>query len=177
MAETSHMNFKRMLLLGVGGGALVTWITTAATSMSQPPRATPAALPRAVDTSGAALAAEIDRLHERLRPSASPLQARDLFSYVSRQPARTTQSVTAVAMPPMAPAPPRAVRPLTLAGIAEDGPAGSLVRTAIVSGLGDLFLVKEGETIAARYRVVAVETAAVELFDTVEQAPFRLTLP
>jgi hypothetical protein len=177
MAETSHMNLKRVLLLGVGGGALVTWITTAATSMSQPPRATAAVpSPRAVATSGAALAAEIDRLHERLRPSAVPLQARDLFSYVAHQPPAAGRQLAAVAAVPAA-LPQRAAPPLTLAGIAEDGPAGAIVRTAVVSGLGDLFLVKEGEVIAARYRVVAVEGAAVELFDTVEQAPLRLTLP
>jgi hypothetical protein len=172
------MDLKRVLLLGVGGGALVTWIATAATSMSQAPRVTSAApSPRAVETSGAALAAEIDRLHERLRPSVAPLHARDLFSYVSRQQPSSGRSLAPASTPPMALPAQRLTPPLTLAGIAEDGPADAVVRTAIVSGLGDLFLVKEGEVIAMRYRVLAVEGAAVELFDMVEQSPLRLTLP
>ena len=51
------------------------------------------------------------------------------------------------------------------------------MRTAIISALsGELFLVKEGETIAARYRVGAVAADAVELNDLLTGAVRRLAL-
>lgn len=174
------MNLKRALVLGVGGGALVVWITTAATSMS-PASApiTPLPSTRAMDNSGAALAAEIGRLHERLRPSATPLQTRNLFSYVEHN-ARANAARVAPAAPQSdlmsgeSVAPPRPQ--LTLVGIAEDGPSDATVRTAILSGFGDVFLVKDGETVASRYRVVAVSPGGVELVDSVDQSTLRLTL-
>jgi hypothetical protein len=172
------MNLKRTLVLSVGGGAVVIWIAAAATSMSRPstePVTQPAA--RAIDTSGAALAAEIARLHERLRPTAVPLQTRDLFSYgehrASTARAETAHaSVAAVEVPTI----PAAV-PLKLIGIAEDGPADAIVRTAVLSGLGDLFLVKQGDTAASRFRVIAISQTGVELVDSADQSTIRLSLP
>jgi hypothetical protein len=48
-----------------------------------------------------------------------------------------------------------------LAGIATEG----LTRTAIISGGGQLYLVKEGETVAEGYRVVKIESDAATLQD------------
>jgi hypothetical protein len=57
----------------------------------------------------------------------------------------------------LAPPPPS----FALAGIATEGPT----RTAIISGGGQLYLVKEGETVAERYRVVKIESDAATLRD------------
>lgn len=176
------MNLKRMLTLGVGGGAVVVWVATAATSMSEPPLPPqPVPTVHAVDVSGAALAAEVSRLHERLRPTTVPLQARDLFAYApSARGARAELVVPAVALPEAAvvvAAPVVPVVPLVLIGIAEDGPPDATVRTAILSGLGDLFLVKEGETAAARFRVVTIRSGSVDLIDTTNERSLSLTLP
>jgi hypothetical protein len=59
-----------------------------------------------------------------------------------------------------------------LIGIADD--AGS--RTAIISGQGQLYLVREGETVAFVYRVSRVAPESVELEDTTGGAPLRLFL-
>ena len=73
---------------------------------------------------------------------------------------------------------PVALRPsLTLIGIAEDASADGVVRTAIVSGLADLFLVKAGETIdGGRYRIDLVSADAVQLTDTLTASPTTLAL-
>ncbi len=169
------MNLKRTLLLGAGSGAVIVWIATASTFV---PRASPplrASGPRAVEVSGAKLAEEIAHLHERLRPSAVPLENRNLFSYntVRQAPSRAKSLEPVVALPsvPM-PTPPA----LKLVGIAEDGPADAVIRTAVISGLGDLFLVKEGEALSSRYRVTAVAADGVDLIDTSDQTSHHLTL-
>ncbi len=50
------------------------------------------------------------------------------------------------------------------------------MRTAIVSGFGDVFLVKAGERIASRYRVVTVAGDGVELVDEADGSTLRLFL-
>lgn len=59
-----------------------------------------------------------------------------------------------------------------LIGVAED--AGS--RTAIISGQGQLYLVKEGETVAFIYRVGRLSPESVELEDSTGGPPLRLFL-
>ena len=60
--------------------------------------------------------------------------------------------------------------------MAEDaGPAGP-VRTAIVSGPGQLFLVKEGQNVTLRYRVIKIAADVVELQDLGDKTTLRLAL-
>ena len=54
---------------------------------------------------------------------------------------------------------------MKLAGIAEDPEADGPVRTAIISGEGQLFMVKEGEAVTPRYRVAKISADVVELVD------------
>ena len=63
--------------------------------------------------------------------------------------------------PIVRPAPPA----LKLSGIAEDATPDGLVRTAILSGFGQLFLAKEGDNVTERYRVVQISSDVVELTD------------
>jgi hypothetical protein len=66
---------------------------------------------------------------------------------------------------------------LVLAGIAEDGDGSTdASRTAIVSGAGDLWMVRRGELVAGRYRVERVEADAVHLGDTRGGPPLVLRL-
>ena len=135
----------------------------------------------ALDRFGAALATEIARLHERLHPTATPLQTRDLFQYSA---ARSASAPSRHA--PMAPTPVEAsltpavvidAPPLKLIGIAEDGQADAVVRTAIVSAPGDVLLVKIGDLVGDRHRVAGISTTAVELVDTADDSRLTLALP
>jgi hypothetical protein len=89
--------------------------------------------PPAIDGRGAALAGEIARLHERLRPSATPRQpGRDLFSFVAPAPSRPAPVQMPKAVPDEAPIARPAPPALKLSGIAEDATPAGLVRTAIL---------------------------------------------
>jgi hypothetical protein len=63
-----------------------------------------------------------------------------------------------------------------LIGIAEDMATDGLVRTAIVAGLGDVFLVKAGDVFAGQYRVDHVSTDVVQFTDTTTSAASTLAL-
>jgi hypothetical protein len=171
------VNIKRVLILGAGGGALAVWLAAAATSPSRP--APPIAAPKtpSVDASGAELAKEIERLRERIRPSAVPLESRDLFHYASRATRRATVAPIPQIDAQAAPSTPAAaVRPLQLVGLAEDDAESGPVRTAIISGFGQLFIVKEQERVTERYQVTRISSDAVELIDQTDQSSLRLVL-
>jgi len=172
------MNLKRTATIGVVGGALAAWLASAATSNRPIPR--PLVIPEPpIDLRGAELAEEIARLHERLRPTTTPGQpGRNLFSF--RAP-RARAAATEIATPPPAsitetPLARPAQPPLKLAGIAEDeGPDGP-VRTAIISGDGQLFMAKEGDAVTLRYRVAKISADVVELTDLTDNSIRRLAL-
>jgi hypothetical protein len=171
------MNMKRTLVLGAVGGAVAVWFAAASTSSVRQPTPAIATKPDVIDVSGAQLAAEIARLHERLRPTDAPLQARDLFRYAHRSPGVRPAPIPRGPMPPeQADTPAPEVAPLKLVGIAEDVGESGPIRTAIVSGFGDLFLVKEGEAVTLRYRVSKVSADAVELTDVTNDSTLRLVL-
>ena len=172
------MQLLRTATIVVVGGALAAWLSAAITPERRPPSVLPARA-AAVATSSARLASETARLHERLRPDAAPRQpSRNLFAFhnvtARPQPAAplsTPALSDAVAAPAAAPPP-----PLMLAGIAEDpGPSGP-VRTAVISGPGQLFLVKEGEHVTPRYQVAKISADLVELADQGDGSTRRLRL-
>jgi hypothetical protein len=171
------MNVKRTTIIVVAGGALAAWLAAAATSRG-PDIGEPLILKSpAIDASGALLASEIARLHERLRPTAMPPQAgRDLFSFVASRP----RPVELVKMPAAALTEAPIRRPtlpaMRLSGIAEDATPDGVVRTAIISGFGQLFLAKEGDPVTDRYRVVRISSDVVELTDLADSTTLRLAL-
>ena len=172
------MNVKRTLMLVVGGAALIAWFAGAATSNRELPPMTIAPHP-AVDLKGADLAIEIARLHDRLRPDAKPRQpGRNLFTYhaavrASAPPVEAPKAaLSEAAAAPVVPPQPT----LKLDGIAEDAGPDGPVRTAIIAGDGQLYLVKEGEAVGSRYRVAAISAAVVELTDTSDGSTRRLAL-
>jgi len=171
------MNPKRTATIVVVGGALLAWLAGAATSNRAIEPAPVISIPT-IDNSGVALEKEIARLHERLRPTATPAQSnRNLFSFRSA-PVRAVAAPSAPAAPALVEAPPLPppLPPLRLVGIAEDPGADGPVRTAIVVGDGQLFTVKEGENVTARYRVTRISADVVELQDLNDNSLRRLAL-
>jgi hypothetical protein len=178
------MNLKRTAIIGVSGAAFAAWLS-AAIAPSRPPITSVTTPPAPVDVSGAALASEIARLRERLRPTPAPSEAtRNPFMFRSTR----RVPVVPVASPPAA-AGVAATRVgeertglrLTLAGVAEDpGPSGAPpVRTAIISGNGQVVLAREGDIVADRatsYRVAAIAADSVDLVDEAAGTLRRLAL-
>jgi len=161
------MDVKRILLLGGTGGAVVVWLASAATTTR--PVVRPAALPRArvIEASGAELSSEIARLHDRLRPQAVPTENRDLFRYSSRR-------ATAVAAPAPQAAPVELLAPavpmpsVKLIGMADD--------VAIISGAGELLMVRVGDAVTPRFRVAAISPTSVDLQDVNDHSTLHLSL-
>lgn len=192
------MNLKRTAAIVVVGAAFAAWISAAMTPAGGTHTPLVSSAPTPADLRGATLASEIARLHERLRPEVAVRQpGRNLFAFhaplytaapVKGAPERAELAPAGT----LAPAQPA----LTLVGIAEDGPAAgtpggaadstgssaggsagnSIVRTAIISGGGQLFLVKEGERVASIYRVEKVSADVVELADSRDGSTRRLAL-
>jgi hypothetical protein len=172
------MKSKRIVAFVLVAAALAAWLAAAPTLGNRAPVAPPVVNTARVDTRGAALAAEIARLHENLRPSAVPRQpGRNLFSFTPRAaPAPPTPAAPKPALiEPVAtprPVPP----PVKLSGIAEDVTADGVSRTAIISAFGQLFLVKEGDSVTDRYRVAKISSDVVELSELPGGAVLRLAL-
>ena len=171
------MNVKRTVMIGAAGGAVAVWIAAAATSNTRTVVPIVPVKTNVVDKSGADLAVEVRRLHERLRPSDTPLHSRDLFRYAAKPAVPAGATVAPASVAPSAEQPPAAtVSPLKLEGLAEDHGDQGTVRTAIISGFGDIFLAKEGENVTPRYRVAKISPDAVELTDLTDNTPLRLAL-
>lgn len=160
---------KRTIVLVLGLGALAAWMAAASTSGVLPARPSVAA-PPAIDARGAALAAEIERLHDRLRPTATPQHNRNLFQFAPQVSHAPAVVAPATLQPPPAPVP--VEPPFKLIGIAED--AGS--RTAILSSPAQLLMVKQGDVVASTYRVTGISSDAIELTDPTDGSVLRLVL-
>ena len=62
-------------------------------------------------------------------------------------------------------------------GIADKtGEDGTMVRTAVISGSGQLFFAKVGDTVTTRYTVTAIGADAVELRELTTGETLRLAL-
>jgi hypothetical protein len=170
------MNVKRIAALGVVGAAMIAWF--AAASTTRRPAIDPVTRKTTVvELRGAELAAEIARLHERLRPGTAPqTPGRNLFEFSRRAPARVApppSPLPVVSDPIPTPLPPPAVK---LIGIAEDPGADGPLRTAIISGFGQLFMVKIGERVTERYQVANISSDAAQLTDLGDQSTLTLVL-
>jgi hypothetical protein len=119
------------------------------------------------------------RLRNRQRESPAPREGgRNPFDYArvtapSAPAAPAPPAETLVPPPPSAPPPPV----FTLSGIADKtGADGTTVRTAVISGLGQLFFAKAGDAVTTRYTVTAIGADAVELRDVTTGETVRLAL-
>jgi len=164
---------KRTAIFVVVSGALAAWLVEAATSGVRPVRPIVTAPPK-IDLRGAALVAEIERIRDRLRPTAMPEHGRDLFQFAPRRAAAAPFAAVETPAPERAPAAPAAPvePPFKLIGIAED----SGTRTAILSSPGQLLMVKDGELVSSTFRVTGISAEAVELTATTDGTVLRLAL-
>jgi hypothetical protein len=124
-----------------------------------------------------ALQSGADRMRERLHSAPAPAStSRNPFQFAPRpRPATPRPAPTSEALPPgPPPTPPRPL--LTLVGIGEDRTPAGPVRTAVLSGRDQVFLVKEGAEVAGRFKVIAIDQRAVELLDLQDQTRVRLVL-
>jgi len=171
------VHVKRIAIIVLGGGAVAAWFAGAATSNR--PLPDPAPLARAsVDLRGEALAKEIARLQERLKPTSTPrTPGRNLFTYraaaapIVAPPSELRAAI--VDAPPSAPALPA----LKLSGLSEDPGDGAPLRQAFITGdANQLYIVKVGEAVTARYKVVAISASGVDLVDLTDNSTRHLSL-
>jgi len=150
-----------------GGGLLATWFAVTPTNA-------PSAQPAATSIAGASdsrkqsideLTTQEARLRQHLDVLPPKPTARNPFRFAGR----TATTATAPARPLIETPPPTTVQamqpPLRLSGIAEQKVNQATVRTAVISGDGQLYLVREGDTVAGRYRVATIDSDAVTLRD------------
>jgi hypothetical protein len=171
------MNLKRAATIGVVGGVLAVWLAAVATSRRHEAPAPPVARRTPVDTRSAALADQIAQLHDHPHPTASPQQpGRNLFQFRApkvKAPAVAPHAALTEAALANVPPPPPALK---LSGVAQDPGQDGPVRTAVISGVGQLFLVKEGEMVTPRYRVSRISDDVVELIDVGTSEPLRIAM-
>jgi hypothetical protein len=164
--------------LVVLGTAFAAWLVVDAMSGSRDAALRSAAPAAPADVRADALAHEIARLHERLAPSAAPLQAgRNLFQFTAANPRHEAPAgkpalSEAAPVAPLPSPPP----PFKLIGVAEDKDGSATVRTAIVSSPGQLFTVKQGQNVTPRFLVTRIGADTVELQDLVDHSTLRLAL-
>jgi hypothetical protein len=167
------MNIKRIATLSAAGAVLAAMIAGATTAgIRRPIPIVAAPNTTGIELQGAELAAEVARLRARLRPTEQPQEpARNLFQFSER---RSRAAAAAPVLPPLEPPAPAAPPPplLALIGFASQGDT----RTAIISGFGDLFLAKEGDRIADRYRVNRVDGDAVDVTSLADGSTVTLRL-
>ena len=158
----------------VAGSTIVSWI--AGSPVMSPIGHTRAATgPNAAANSSASVADVMAAMHLHdwsPKPPTRVRTERDIFVFKRRAP----KPVAAPASPFLEAG--GAHQPslvlFKLIGFAEDpGPAGA-TRTAIISGQGQLYLVKAGETVASIYRVGTMSSDSVELLDSTGGATVRL---
>jgi hypothetical protein len=175
--ELAAMQFKRTAKFVIVGAAVAAWLAAAVTSGRRPAAPPSVSSKRAIDARGAALAGETSKLHERLRPTATPREpGRNLFTFarsVSRKTETTRSASTSVDRVSPAPQP---APPLKLFGIGEDVTPDAVVRTAVISSVGQVFLAKEGDDVTDRYRVLRISSDVVELTDRASGTTIRLAL-
>jgi hypothetical protein len=154
------MNLKWAATLIIVVGALALWRGVASKPrVARAATGTSARTP--LDARAAALAKEVARLNGRLEHGQPPRLGRNLFRFVTPAPRHVPVSLPVSVTPAASPPPPA----LKLIGVAEDIASGGLVRTAIISAPGQVYVVKEGERVTPRYLVSRVSSDVVELKD------------
>jgi hypothetical protein len=161
------MTKSTLKILLAGGGLVATWLAVTPNDTTAP-KAGPTSVDRA-RSGGALLADDLAAQEAKLRqhngngnmlPRPS---TRNPFRFGAKQSA--VSSYPAAAAAPVAPIePPQPARlSLSLSGIAERKTPEGSIRTAIISGEGQLYLVTEGEMVAGRYLVKTIDSDAVTL--------------
>ena len=172
------MNLNRVFTFAVVGAALAAWFAAASTAGRRPIVVNPVQRTTPVEVRGAELAAEISRLRERLHPTTQPqAPTRNLFEFSRPAAVRHPEIVTRPEVTEETPSSRHSAPPsLRLVGIAEDEGTDGLVRTAIISSMGQLFFAKIGEEVTTRYRVEKISGDAAVLIDVGDSSSLTLVL-
>jgi hypothetical protein len=162
------MTAKRAAGYCGGGLLLLAWLSYAGGASRTGPDGQEPSTP--VETSGTeSLATEIQsqttRLKTRMAAAPTPQEPfRNPFIFGARETSAPRARREAVVTAPAPAIPPEPA--IELIGVTTNQSPNGPVRTAVISALsGELFLVKEGETIVTRYRVGPVSADAVDLID------------
>jgi hypothetical protein len=179
------MTFTRAAAVVTGGALLVAWFAVAGSTPDQDATPAPERTQYAGTSGPGSLAADVEQQAERLRQRLAhapvpDVQPRNPFSFAPRAPrafaVAPRGTIQAATIPPDVPeveAPP----PLVLMGIAEQPTPQGPQRTAVIGGAGtDIYMVKEGESVAGRYKVKAIGPDAIELEDLTTGGFRRLAL-
>ena len=160
-----------------GTGLVVAWfaVPPAQTSGSHA-EPTTSERPRTESSVTADLKVETSRLRSRVETqTALGPPPRNPFRFEEPRPPRVVRpSSPAVELPPAPVRPP--VPTLSLVGIAENATPDGPARTAVVSGMGQLFLLKEGEQFGGMFRVLRIGAESVEILNTRDNLPVRIAL-
>ena len=118
----------------------------------------------------------IESLHDwRPRPVAPLPRVRNLFAFGAAVLKHDgVEKHVDSAQPEVIPSLPPATPALKLIGLAEDSGVSGPTRTAIISGIGQLFVVTEGDPVTSRYRVASVSPGMVDLTDLQTGGTLRL---
>lgn len=170
----------KLYALTSGGAVLVTALAAAFVAPIERTRADPpTVVPQAVDRSGAVvdLGTQADRLKTRLAEvNAYKHPARDAFRF-GLPPNRVVEAPALAAgdIPPPATVAQRRP-PYALTGMATSVVEGLTQRTAILSSLQGVSLVKEGDVLDTGYRVLSIGDDAVTLESTSDGGQTTLRL-
>jgi hypothetical protein len=173
------MTWKLYALTSGGGAVVVTYLATLMAPIDRSPTVS-TAVPQAVDRSGIAvdLGAQADRLKTKLAEvTAYKRPARDAFRF--GEPPRRVEVAPTVSASVAPPVVAQTRPPYGLAGMAITLENGAPQRTAILSSLEGVALVKEGDVLETGYRVVSIADDSVTLESTSNgtQATLRLSNP
>jgi hypothetical protein len=152
-----------------GAGVLTTWLAVSP-NPGRPAAAQQFSVPSTTtktESTAEGLNAQADRLRERTAAVGLRASTRNPFQFNSTRTRPTSPGTPREQdAAPMAIASPLPVQPpppvMTLAGIAQT--AGK--RTAIITIAGQLYLVREGDSVAGRYAVAKIDAETVLIHDT-----------
>ncbi|HET9359933.1 MAG TPA: hypothetical protein VFO58_09290 [Vicinamibacterales bacterium] len=152
----------KLYAVGSAGAFLATYLVSNVAPV-KPVQNTPVASPRAVD--GAGEPVDLTEQAERLRagiaattPYREPHRDAFRFGDSRRRTAAPPLEASEIEAPVVAP-PPRP--PFALAGVATDAPGGPAGRTAILSSLRGVLLVREGDLVEGMFRIVSIDADAI----------------
>ena len=173
------MTFTRGATLLCVGALLVAWLAAAAGTRfteGQPASEMTVAADVTPELLIADVQAQAERLRERLSAAILPRQpSRNPFEFASRSATPVKDiGLPAVAVPESVPTTTPVA--MSLAGIAESQTSNGLDRTAVISAIGRLFLVKPSDQVTPRFRVVTIHADAVGLEDLKTETTLRLRL-
>jgi hypothetical protein len=155
------MNWK-LYAIGTAGTFVASYLVSTV-APTRPPQTAPVTSPRAVDRAGEPV--DLTEQAERLRSGIANVTAyseprRDVFRFgdSARRTAAAPSEASEVEAPVVVPSP---RPPFALAGVATDAPGAAAGRTAILSSLRGVLLVREGDLVEGMFKVVSIDADSI----------------